>query len=145
MKIPGPVGRKKKKKVSFAPLVENSASYDDLCGYVGLMPASKSTADNGNSSNAVAIFNESNPSTEVAIPKPSTISTAVVIPKPSIPSNHKMVPRYFHDEEPRSVPKPLKPRRIFDESTVDEIVSASQKNDDGGKNVDPTVGFSKVI
>ena len=141
MKISGPVGRKKKKKtVSFAPLVEESASYNELCGYVGLKPAPKSTS--GSSSNE------------------EKMSTAVAIPKPSMPSNHKMVPRYFHDEEPRRVPKPVKPRRLFDESTVNETVKDDAGKDgagkdgagkdgagkDGaGKSVDTTIGFSKVI
>ena len=126
MKISGPVGRKKKKKtVSFAPLVEESASYNELCGYVGLKPAPKSTS--GSSSNE------------------EKMSTAVAIPKPSMPSNHKMVPRYFHDEEPRRVPKPVKPRRLFDESTVNETVKDDAGKDGSGKSVDTTIGFSKVI
>ena len=126
MKISGPVGRKKKKKtVSFAPLVEESASYNELCGYVGLKPAPKSTS--GSSSNE------------------EKMSTAVAIPKPSMPSNHKMVPRYFHDEEPRRVPKPVKPRRLFDESTVNETVKDDAGKDGAGKSVDTTIGFSKVI
>jgi len=39
MKISGPVGKKKKKSVSFA-IREKSQSCEDVCGHVGLKPGS---------------------------------------------------------------------------------------------------------
>ena len=105
-KLNGPVGRKaKQKSVSFAPLVERSASHDDLCGYVGLKPAPKA------SSSSKSALKKRSKSNDSRTDPNRMISTK---PKPSFPPNMNMVPRYFHDE-PQSVAKPLRRRRIFDE------------------------------
>ena len=131
MKLVGPVGKKKKKSVSFA-IREKSHSCEDVCGYVGLKPGSLKSSLKKSSS--VDFTTKSDCSKKAVVKRPNNKDVMVTpeLPRPRMPPTLKLFPRYFRDqqvsENSEEPDKPKKPSRarLFEEPVKKKADSPGQ-------------------